>query len=222
MNDQIPDVQIPSKAVSDQADLKEPVGALLRGLNLLPDKTALDAAGGVGAAFAGPPQSVALIEAGATAVAKWWAAGLGAVVLAAWATVPAWWSGQTGGVHATVVGGVALLSSAVALAVAYLLASDVRGRALASAATIEARARVAREMIQAAQAVYEKPPAPSEVQLVPLPAGIKVTYADAEPVGNERNWLALAIERQADGKLKYLVVKGKDKKVVDADKLDFG
>jgi hypothetical protein len=75
------DVQIPSKAVSEETDVSEPVTVPLQDLNLLGKSSEIAEAGGFTAAFTGPAQSVALIEAGATAAAKWWAGGLGASVM---------------------------------------------------------------------------------------------------------------------------------------------
>lgn len=76
------EVQIPGKAVSDEKDVRRPVRILLEDLNLLGTEAETKEAEGFKAAFAGPPQSVAVIEAGATAAAKWWAAGLGAAAIA--------------------------------------------------------------------------------------------------------------------------------------------
>ena len=90
MNDST-NVQIPGKAVSDNTDLRQPVRALLEDLNLLGTAQEDQDAQGFQAAFTGPPQSVAVIEAGATAAAKWWAAGLGAAVIATWSSVAVWW-----------------------------------------------------------------------------------------------------------------------------------
>lgn len=90
MNDPT-DIRIPGKAVSDDADLRKPVRSLLEDLNLLGTEEEAKKAQGFKAAFAGPPQSVALIEAGATAAAKGWAAGLGAVVISLWGAVAKWW-----------------------------------------------------------------------------------------------------------------------------------
>ncbi len=81
------DVAIPGKAVSSGADIARPVRALLEDLQLLGTKEQSDNASGFVAAFKGPPQSVALIEAGATAATKWWATGLGASIIAVWGSI---------------------------------------------------------------------------------------------------------------------------------------
>jgi hypothetical protein len=75
------EVRIPRKAVSDDTDIREPARNLLEGLNLLGTREETEQAKGFTAAFTGPPQSVALIEAGATAAAKWWSAGLAALLI---------------------------------------------------------------------------------------------------------------------------------------------
>jgi hypothetical protein len=144
-------VQIPSKAVADKADVRQPVRDLLEGLYLIGSPEDTEKAGDFSAAFKGPPQSVALIEAGATTATKLWAGGLSAAVAAGWVTVGAWWGDQAVAVQATVIGGAAFATAAVALAIGYLFGSDVRGRAASAVATINARAQVAVEMIQAAQ-----------------------------------------------------------------------
>ncbi len=69
-------VKIPGVAVArsapDQDDIEAPTLALLRGLSLLPTED--DAKkNGPAAAFRGAPDSVAVIEAGATAASKGWA-----------------------------------------------------------------------------------------------------------------------------------------------------
>lgn len=73
------DVRIPGKAISADGDVLGPAKAFLQGLKLLGSDKEMDAAGNAAAAFTGPAQSVALIEAGATAASKWWATGLASV-----------------------------------------------------------------------------------------------------------------------------------------------
>jgi hypothetical protein len=145
-----PRVRIPGQAVSSDKDVGEPVRGLLRNLRLL---GAHEKDGdGFLSTFTGPPQSVALIEAGATAVSKWWAAGLGAVVIAIWANVIGWWNAQASiDVKVVVIAGAAFVTGTIVLAIGHLLASDVRGRAAAAVANINARARVAEAMLEAAK-----------------------------------------------------------------------
>jgi hypothetical protein len=220
MTDPPVQVQIPGKAVSDANSVAPPVRSLLEDLHLLGSKTDATAAASFGAAFGGPPQSVALIEAGATAAAKWWATGIGVTATATWVSLVGWWGGQESSIKLTALAGVAFVVAAAILSIGYLIASDVRGRAAAAVATIEARARIGTTMIEAAEAVYEPPSAPSAVQLVPLPQRFEVKVID-EPANNEDGWRAVAIERQADGTIEYIVVKGKAQSKKPASKLEF-
>jgi hypothetical protein len=213
-------VQIPSKAVSDEKDVSKPLRDLLVDLYLLGSKADYEKAGAFESVLKGPPQSVALIEQGATTATKYWAAGLGVVVVAAWAKVAQWWPHEHENIRIAVVASAGVLTSAVALAISYLFASDVRGRASAAVATVEARARVAVEMIEAAKGLYKPDASAAAAQLVPLPAGIKARNS-AEPAGNERGWLAVAIELQPDGKRKYVLVKGNSEKAVEASDVEF-
>jgi phage baseplate assembly protein W len=220
-----PDVQIPAKAVSDKDDVRQPVRDLLEDLNLLGTRRAEADANKVTAPFRTTPDSIAVIESGATAATKWWAAGLGAIVIATWAKVAAWWGTQPPDLKQAVVFGAAIVTAAAALAISYLLSSDVRGRAAASVATFEARSRVAVEMIQAAQAVRDKRTTASEGQfiegqLIALSEGAKVRNT-AEPAANEKDWRAIAFERQADGTFKFLVVKREDQQLLDGSKVVF-
>lgn len=219
MNDNS-DVQIPSKAVTDKTDVSEPVTTLLRNLSLLGTKDEADEASSASAAFQGPPQSVAVIEAGATTATKYWAGGLSVAVAAGWVTVGAWWGNQSPGIKETVIGGAAFLTGAVALAIGYLFASDVRGRSTAAVATIEARSRVAVEMIQAAREAHEKTTPASDVQRVPLPSPLKARNIK-KGGSDEKGWLVVAMERQTDGKWKYVAVKGSEEDVVEASELEF-
>ncbi|GEM_PF-3059516 len=133
----------PEKA--DGADLSGPVQTLLQQLSLLPKSDDADKPNGSLPPFTGPPQSVAIIEAGATALAKWWAAGLGTVITAAsfTAAVQGIWGGQSDNVRIAMVGGAATLLAAMAIAIAIMVSSDVRGRATGTVALYQARAQVA-------------------------------------------------------------------------------
>jgi hypothetical protein len=216
----MPEVQIPSKAVSDGTDVREPVRHLLEDLNLLASPSDMKKADGLAAVVSGPPQSVALIEAGATAAAKWWAAGLSATALATWGTVYAWWGAQEPTIKLGVVVGAALVTAAIVVSIGYLLAADVRGRAAASVATIEARAGLAERMIVAAGDVYDPADTQASVQLVPLPAAVRAKNHE-RPAGDEDGWLAVAMERHHDGAHQYVLVKGSSEATVPASKLEF-
>jgi hypothetical protein len=138
-------LQIPPEDVND---IKRPVNSILRGLNVLPSKIDLQKANG-SSAFPGPPDSVAIIEAGATAFSKWWATGLGAGGAAAVITAAStFWRGQSNGTHIALIialGGVVI---AIVLAIALIVSSDVKSRAAGAAAQYAARASVTDEYLK--------------------------------------------------------------------------
>ena len=102
-------------------DVAQSIVTLLYDLNLLPTKAQLDAAGGPGPFIGGPPQSVALIEAGGMALSKWWAAGGAVLIGGVWATARGVWSG-TPNIHGQLIVAACVVSAALVLGIAYLLA----------------------------------------------------------------------------------------------------
>ncbi|MFC5262128.1 hypothetical protein ACFPJ1_08400 [Kribbella qitaiheensis] len=212
------DVQIPAKAVSATGqDILDPTAALLRGVNLLGTAEDNKQADSFGATFKGPPASVALIEAGATAASKWWATGLAAGVAVAWGRVAVWWDGQQPDTQRAVLLAAGIVTAAAVLGIAYLLGSDVRGRSIAAVATIEARARIAEAMIQTAQVSAAAPTATAtpSTQLVTLPEAFSVRHtalAGADEIG----WRAVAVLTDGKDIIKYLVIKGAAHEWVDA------
>jgi len=126
-------------------DLSQPVTQLLRDLSMLGTPTEIESANGVKAAFTGPPQSVAIIEAGATALGKWWTAALasGASLTAIIAAIQGIWGGEHDPVRVAFVAGAAVVVAALAIAIGIIVSSDVRGRAAGAAAQIQARANIA-------------------------------------------------------------------------------
>jgi hypothetical protein len=118
---------------------------MLRGLDLLGAPGA--DAKGFDVVFKGTPQSLSVLEAGLTAGSEYWATGAGAVVIATWGTI--WWGSQHDGIKAVALGGAFVVTATLSLAVAYLLASDLRGRSGATVATYQARAAVAIASMQA-------------------------------------------------------------------------
>jgi hypothetical protein len=208
-------VQIPANAILPEgADLAGPIQQLLRRLALLGDEKENDAADGFMTALQGPPQSVALIEAGATAASKWWATGLGTTVVAAWSAFAGWWSGETPANQRVAIWAVAIITAAAVLGIAYLLATDVRGRGMAAAATIRARAQLAVAVIQASESAYAPtPPAPRE-QIVALSQPLPVNYL-TQPADNEAGWQAVALLSNGKDVTKYLVINGGQQAWVD-------
>ncbi len=213
-------VQIPAKAIlADGDDVLAPARILLQELNLLGSDTETEAAGSAPAVFTGPPQSVALIEAGATAASKWWATGLGASVVTAWGAVRTWWSGEQPANQRVALWVAAIVTAAALLGIAYLLASDVRGRAAAAVATIDARATIAVTMTRSAEAVYEPTPTAATEQLVPLPAPLEVSHT-RKPQAEESGWRAVALLSNGSDVTKYLVAKGAAHEWVNASDIE--
>lgn len=202
----LPTSALPSQAVSATGDLVKPSTDLLIGLNLLATEEEQKTADGPLAVFTGPPQSVALLESGATALSKWWAAGLGASIAGLWGTVAAWWAGQPGDIKVGVVWGTAIATSALVLALAYIVGSDVRGRAMAAVATINSRAHVAGTFVDNAAKLYSPPSAAAIPPVVtPLP-GLPARW-DARPGPDEGGWAAIAMRSKNDDSVEFLLTK---------------
>jgi hypothetical protein len=151
-------VQFPGQVQDAKAsDLSDPVVRLLQGLSLLGNKDELTSASNLGAVFSGPPQSVAILEAGATAVTKWWSAALGTGITATgvvaavkgslFANTPLDWG------RIVLVGEAAFVIAAMSLTIAIIVGSDIRGRATGAAAQVRARADVATAFLALAKPV---------------------------------------------------------------------
>lgn len=150
-------VQLPGNAISPSADdIAAPARSLLVSLRLLGTDDDIEKAGQFGAIFIGPPQSVAVIEAGATALAKWWAVGLGAAAVTAWGSIATFWGEQPVDTHRVVLWIGAIVSAAALLAIGLIVSSDVRGRAAASVAAIEARTIIGRTTLELAKDATER------------------------------------------------------------------
>jgi energy-coupling factor transporter transmembrane protein EcfT len=168
--ERIMSVQFPERALSTAgSDVLAPLKELQQGLGILPADADL-AKSGAAAAFTGPPDSVAIIQAGATALSKWWSvviAGIGGTA-AITSVVTNFWSGQTGGVRIALIGGMAGLLIAALIAISVIVAADVKGRAQGTVALYAARASLAAQFLQdslsasrpATAATPGNPPAP--------------------------------------------------------------
>jgi hypothetical protein len=147
-------VQFPGQAQDAKAsDLSDPVVRLLQGLSLLGNKDELTGASSLSAVFSGPPQSVAILEAGATAVTKWWSAALGTGITATGVVAAVKGSVFSSTPHIALIGEAALVIAAMSLAIAIIVGSDIRGRATGAAAQIRARADVATAFLALARPV---------------------------------------------------------------------
>jgi hypothetical protein len=218
----MPEVRLPGNAIdTDATDVAAPAVALLRDINLLPTDQDMQQAGSPGAVLGGPPQSVALIEAGATAFAKWWAAGLGVTAAGIWGSIGVFWGDQPPETQRVLLWIAAVVSAALVLSLGLIIGADLRGRAAASVATIGARATVAETMSRIAQATSIAATPAAEFPITPLPVGTKVTYL-TKPAREERDWLAVAMQGNADATMiKYLVIKGGEQAWAGAAELRF-
>src|SRR5262245_47671817 len=126
------EVQLPASAVADEGDVAAPTTAFLRELKLLGTDDDIKDSRGLNGLIHGSPDSVAVIEASATAFSKWWAAGLGAAVVGAWPAVGKFWSGEPEPTQRVVLIGLAIGIAAAVLAIGYIVGSDVRGRSAAA------------------------------------------------------------------------------------------
>jgi hypothetical protein len=218
----MPEVRLPGDAIDAEGqDVSAPAVALLGEVNLLPSDDDMKKAGSPAAVVAGPPQSVALIEAGATALAKWWAGGLGAAAVGVWGSIGLFWSEQPPETQRVLLWIAAIVSATLVLSLGLIISADIRGRAAASVATIGARATVAETMTHVAQETTVQTTEPSAPAIVSLPASPRVTYLK-KPAQEEKGWLAVAMQGDADAtKVKYLVVKGTEQAWAEASELRF-
>jgi hypothetical protein len=213
----LPPVTVP--LITDGSDVAETTRDFLSNLNLLPSPDDLSDATGFGSALKGPPDSVSLIEAGATALTKWWAAGAGTVVLGLWGSVRIFWADNPD-VHQVMLSAAGLVTVALVLAIAWLLASDVRGRADASVATIQARSAIGVAVLRAALAQQTAATTGSArpvslLPLVPLPA---TNLAGKDSSG----WMMIAMRIEEDEALcSYLLVKAGKQQWVAPNEIEF-
>jgi hypothetical protein len=221
------DVRIPGDAVDvGGTDLRAPAQELLRGLNLLPDEGSLKRAEGFSAALGGPPASVALIEAGATAFSKWWAAGAGASVLTVWGSVAKFYQNQDdASTQRVLLWAASITSAALILAIAYVINADLRGRAAVQVATVTARAALTRGLVE--RAAGAQPTARSAAERAGQPDVVALHWAKAlaysgAPADQEEGWHVLAMAPDADAaKIRYLIVREGQQVWVDAGQLVF-
>jgi len=115
-------------------------------------------AGDARTAFTGAPQSIAIIEAGATAASKGWAAAISALggATAVWAAVSHFWESQPA-VQGTLIVGAAVVIAACALGAALIMYGDVQARGQAAAAQYPARASVAAAFLSGARCDHQHP-----------------------------------------------------------------
>jgi hypothetical protein len=184
---------------------------------LLPTKEDSDKLGAK-AFLIGAPDSVAVIEAGLTAGSKWWSAGIGVSSAAITVAFTRAWTAIPDESKPFALLALGLVLAAATIGIAYILGSDVRGRASASTATIEARRDVASAMLDQAGKAHKPavvPPAGGALAAAPpaggpsyfhLPMIENVTLLDGPDTDG---WRVIA-GRQVDKKVEYLLVRGEN------------
>lgn len=221
----MPDVQLPGTPINATGtDIAAPTQTLLRALSLLPQESDLAAASGARAIIFGPPDSVAVIEAGATALSKAWALALGAGAAGLWASVVTFWNDLSPENRGRLLISASVASAALILSIGYIVASDVRGRAAASVATIQARAAVADAFLRAAESATQPassalPATETAAWLVVGIAGTKVQYITRQGE-DEEGWTAFAVKTKPDGSgAQFLVSKSTETIWADANQV---
>jgi hypothetical protein len=210
-------------------NIAESAVSLLYDLNLLPPQNDLEKAGQGSAAFTGPPQTVALIEAGGTAISKWWATGGSVLILAVWGAVTAFWNNSNNtDLHGQLVWSGAILSAALVLGIAYLLSSDMRGRSLAMVETIQARREIGMAFIAAASqhptGASAALPSAALASAAPSPQILPVQLMNARNLdgADSSGWHVIAMQPNADAaQVKYLLVKGEITEWVGSSSVHF-
>lgn len=204
--------QIPANAINPavEDDPVVPAGRLLRDVNLLGPEGEED---GFASTFEGSSMGVAVIESTATALAKWWATGGSAVLVAVWLWAAKYWPNQDPVTKRTIILSVAIFSAAMVLAVGHLLSSDVRGRAVASAATSRARADIVDSVIRASLTDETH-------RAIPLPQLFHVGWSKGGDT--RRDWVVLAVAGnvESDG-LRFLIQRDTRHEWVSATELSF-
>ncbi len=218
-------VSIPGKAIDGSTtgnDLSAPTQRLLRDLNLLPDAGDLAEANDPANALKATPDSVVVIESGATRAARWWTYIVGAAGAGWTAAVGGFWTylGQSNPWNQPIaIFALGLGFAAAVTGIASLLGSDIRGRAAATVATVEARQQVAVAMIQAAQNSFQEDAVVGATMPTALPGVVPVN--NGEMLGRDENdWNALAV-REVDGHIEYLLTKGRQTSWVAAEHVEF-
>lgn len=118
--------------------------------------------------------------------------------------------------------GAAIATAAITVAIGYLLASDVRGRAQAMVATIEARAHVAQSVIRAAHIAAGSAAVDDSTRVITALTAKKVKYtATAEADMDE--WTLFLMSTKPDGSdEQYYLCKGTRHNWVPSDQVEVG
>lgn len=140
------ELKIPGAAIDNAGtDVLGPLQKLLTGIDVLDTSEST-----TGGAFKSPSQAEAIIESGATALTKWWAGAVAALggATAITAAITKFWSGQHGDVRVALLATTGGVIAFVAIALAIIVSSDVRGRAAGAVAIYQTRASVTSSMLE--------------------------------------------------------------------------
>lgn len=183
-------VQWPHTDVSSSAtdsDLGPPLAQLLQDLGIQGTPEDVQKAQQPSTAVQGGlPVSVSIIEAGATAASKGWAAVVAALGggTAIWAAVTNFWNGQAVQTRGTLVIGAAIVIAACTLGVAFIMYGDVRARGQGAAAQYAARSAIASEFLRGAAAITRATAATVATTTTAAPAANGAHPNSAAPAGS--------------------------------------
>jgi hypothetical protein len=192
--------------LKDEGDLAVlgTAGSVLHAFNLLGTQEETRKAGEVPAFFGGPPQSVAVLEAGASAFSKWWAAGLGTAVAGAWTVIKPWWENDESVNHNVVIASLSAVTLAAVIGIAVIVNADLRSRAAAAVATVNARGKMAELAFAQMEPSAAKAGGRS---VVALPRSVKFSWK-TRARKDEEGWTAVLAQVDGNEPVKYLVIKG--------------
>ena len=160
-----------STDVADQ-DLGAPLKQLLIDLGIKGTDDDQGKAGNASTALTGTPASLWILESGATAAAKGWAAALaalgGGTVLSARLTL--FWN-ETAGAHDQIILSAGIFIAACALAIGLIMYADLRARGQGAAAQYHARAAIAVAFLTTAPAAVRAANPPTAPTTAPSSSG---------------------------------------------------
>jgi hypothetical protein len=142
-----PGVGIPGGAIGpDDTDVAEPLQTLLTDLNVLGGSDTTQG----GTITSLPSQSTAIIEAGATTLAKWWSVVVGIFggTAAVTAAATRFWSAQPGATRVALVAATGAIIVATLIGLALIVSADIRSRAVGATGVYAARAQIATEFVR--------------------------------------------------------------------------
>lgn len=136
-------------------DLGPPLAQLLADIGIKGTRDDEEEAHSASTAVTGLPVSVSIIEAGATAASKAWAAAIALLGggTAVWAAATDFWNGQDPQTRGALVIAAAIVIAACALGAALIMYGDVRARGQGAAAQYCARASVASAFLRGATSI---------------------------------------------------------------------